>query len=229
MAALDNATMKPGSAHEELVAVLAPDDDVPPICGALGAPPHIACFESASSLLAAQAPADLALAIVDAETITGHLQPGAEALARHLAPAPIIVICQTAERRTIRALLAAGIRGAVLRAELSSALGPCAVAVRAGQLCLPREAWREVDPPVLSMREKQVLGLVVMGYMNSQIAAQLFVAESTVKSHLSSAFGKLGVRSRYEAVERILDPDDGFGVGILSVGGEPLEGAGAPR
>jgi len=35
---------------------------------------------------------------------------------------------------------------------------------------------------------------VVVGYMNSQIAERLFLAESTVKSHLSSAFGKLGVR-----------------------------------
>jgi DNA-binding NarL/FixJ family response regulator len=75
---------------------------------------------------------------------------------------------------------------------------------------------------VLSSREKQVLGLVVMGYMNSQIAAQLFLAESTVKSHLSSAFDKLGVRSRHEAVARILDPQGGLGVGILTVGGEPL-------
>jgi DNA-binding NarL/FixJ family response regulator len=81
-----------------------------------------------------------------------------------------------------------------------------------------------VQPPVLSTREKQILGLVVMGYMNSQIATTLFLAESTVKSHLSSAFGKLGVRSRNEAVSLILDPDRGLGMGILGlVGGEPVE------
>jgi DNA-binding NarL/FixJ family response regulator len=68
-----------------------------------------------------------------------------------------------------------------------------------------------------------VLGLVVMGYMNSQIAAQLFLAESTVKSHLSSAFGKLGVRSRNEAVSVILDPARGLGTGILGLGGGPVE------
>jgi hypothetical protein len=61
-----------------------------------------------------------------------------------------------------------------------------------------------------------------MGYMNCQIAERLFLAESTVKSHLSSAFAKLGVRSRNEAVSLILDPNRGLGTGILTVGGEPL-------
>jgi DNA-binding CsgD family transcriptional regulator len=79
---------------------------------------------------------------------------------------------------------------------------------------------------VLSGREKQILGLVVMGYMNSQIAEQLFLAESTIKSHLSSAFTKLGVRSRNEAVELILNSERGLGMGILALGGEQLRAAG---
>jgi predicted transcriptional regulator len=62
-----------------------------------------------------------------------------------------------------------------------------------------------------------------MWYMNSQIAERLFLSESTVKSHLSSAFGKLGVRSRNEAVNLILDSERGLGMGILALGGEPLE------
>jgi DNA-binding NarL/FixJ family response regulator len=88
---------------------------------------------------------------------------------------------------------------------------------------VPQAYWREIEPPALSTREKQILGLVVMGYMNSQIAEQLFVAESTVKSHLSSAFGKLGVRSRNEAVDLILDSERGLGMGILSLGGDSVE------
>ncbi len=99
--------------------------------------------------------------------------------------------------------------------------------MRVGQICVPRQHWRQIAPPALSTREKQILGLVVMGYMNSQIAEQLFLAESTVKSHLSSAFGKLGVRSRNEAVNLILDSERGLGMGILALGGEPLE-AGSP-
>ena len=113
----------------------------------------------------------------------------------------------------MRSALAAGVAGIVTSEELESVLGPCVEAVLAGQACVPREHWRQIDPPALSTREKQILGLVVMGYMNSQIARQLFLAESTVKSHLSSAFGKLGVRSRNEAVNLILDPERGPGDG----------------
>jgi DNA-binding NarL/FixJ family response regulator len=88
---------------------------------------------------------------------------------------------------------------------------------------VPRRHAPQVEPATLSAREKQILGLVVMGYMNSEIAEQLFVAESTVKSHLSSAFSKLGVRSRNEAVDLIVDPERGLGMGILALGGEPIE------
>ena len=134
----------------------------------------------------------------------------------------IVVACASIERWKVHAALAAGVVGIVLADNLDEALGPCLEAARAGQVCVPRANRRQIDPPALSARERQILGLVAMGYMNSQIAQQLFLAESTVKSHLSSAFGKLGVHSRNEAVDLILDPERGFGVGILALGGEPL-------
>jgi DNA-binding NarL/FixJ family response regulator len=136
---------------------------------------------------------------------------------------PVVAVCRDDQRPSIRLVLAAGAAGVVLEQEIGDALRPCLRAVMAGLMCLPAGGWRQIEPPALSSREKQVLGLVVLGYMNSQIAKQLFLAESTVKSHLSSAFGKLGVRSRHEAVARILDPKEGLGVGILGLGGEPLQ------
>jgi DNA-binding NarL/FixJ family response regulator len=144
-------------------------------------------------------------------------------VARRFARTPIVVVCTGIERWAVRAALAAGAAGVVLLDDLDAALWPCLQAVQAGQTCVPRGHWRQIEPPALSAREKQILALVVMGYMNSQIAAQLFLAESTVKSHLSSAFGKLGVRSRNEAVSLILDPERGLGMGILGLGGEPME------
>jgi DNA-binding NarL/FixJ family response regulator len=151
-----------------------------------------------------------------------------ESVVQRFAPTPTVVICSRIERWEVRAALTAGAAGVVLSSDLDSALIPCIDAVRSGQICVPRQHWRQIEPPVLSSREKQILGLVVMGYMNGQIAEQLFLAESTVKSHLSSAFGKLGVRSRNEAVDLIINPERGLGMGILGLGGEPVETTPAP-
>jgi DNA-binding NarL/FixJ family response regulator len=137
--------------------------------------------------------------------------------------ARIVLICAAVQRWEIRAALAAGVDGVVMEDEMHETLAPCLWAVQAGQICVPQRHGRQIEPPVLSTREKQILGLVVMGYMNSQIAERLYLAESTVKSHLSSAFGKLGVRSRNEAVNLILDSKRGLGMGILALGGEPLQ------
>jgi DNA-binding NarL/FixJ family response regulator len=62
---------------------------------------------------------------------------------------------------------------------------------------LVREEDRE--PPLLSHREREILALAVTGLTNRQIAARLHVTQSTVKTHLSWAFGRLGVHSRGEA------------------------------
>jgi DNA-binding NarL/FixJ family response regulator len=146
-----------------------------------------------------------------------------DALRRGAEQARVVVICPDIQRWEVRAALSAGAAGVVQKEQMAGALGPCLHAVQTGQICVPMDHWRQIEPPALSTREKQILGLVVMGYMNSQIAEQLFLAESTVKSHLSSAFGKLGVRSRNEAVHLILDPERGLGMGILALGGEPLQ------
>jgi DNA-binding NarL/FixJ family response regulator len=129
---------------------------------------------------------------------------------------PVVVVCPSIERWELRAALAVGAVGVVTSDEMQSRLGPCLRAVRVGQVCVPREHWRQVEPAALSAREKQVLNLVVMGFMNSEIAERLFLAESTVKSHLSSAFGKLGVRSRNEAADLITRQKRGLGLGILA-------------
>jgi DNA-binding NarL/FixJ family response regulator len=156
------------------------------------------------------------------ETIA-PLAKSIEALAQRFDPAPIVIVCSSIHRWEVRTALAAGAAGVVANESLAVSLAPCLLAVGTGQTCVPRDQWRQIEPPALSSREKQILGLVVMGYMNSQIAERLFLAESTVKSHLSSAFGKLGVRSRNEAVNLIIDPERGLGMGILGLGGEPLE------
>lgn len=52
----------------------------------------------------------------------------------------------------------------------------------------------------LSAREMQILDLVAAGQSNVEIAAELFIGETTVKSHLAHIFTKLGVTTRTAAV-----------------------------
>lgn len=54
----------------------------------------------------------------------------------------------------------------------------------------------------LSTREVEVLRLVARGATNKDIAAQLDIAEGTVKNHMTSIFGKLGVADRIQAALR---------------------------
>ncbi|MEQ9439409.1 MAG: LuxR C-terminal-related transcriptional regulator [Cyclobacteriaceae bacterium] len=56
----------------------------------------------------------------------------------------------------------------------------------------------------LTQRELEVLGLVRKGHTNKQIAEQLFIAERTVKFHISSILSKLLARTRTEAVTTAL-------------------------
>jgi DNA-binding NarL/FixJ family response regulator len=115
----------------------------------------------------------------------------------------------------LRRLLDCGADGIVLESQLETALAGTLAAVEGGQVVLPRAMVRKGQTP-LSFREKQILALVVMGFTNAGIASKLFLAESTVKSHLSSAFTKLGVRSRHEAAALLADPHQ-MGLGVLTI------------
>jgi DNA-binding NarL/FixJ family response regulator len=130
--------------------------------------------------------------------------------------ARVVVVTSVLTRRTLRQALEAGADGVVTASDVT-ALAPAVRAVCAGLLAVPRDVGAALSRPALSAREKQVLGMVVLGFTNGEISRKLYVAESTVKSHLSSAFSKLGVHSRNEATALILDSEHGLGTGILAI------------
>jgi DNA-binding NarL/FixJ family response regulator len=65
----------------------------------------------------------------------------------------------------------------------------------AGQASPPTQEL--VEP--LSEREIEVLCVIAQGKTNKEIAAQLYIAEGTVKNHVTNILGKLGVRDRTQA------------------------------
>lgn len=57
-------------------------------------------------------------------------------------------------------------------------------------------------PEPLSERELEVMGLIAAGLKNREIAEELYIALSTVKSHIKNIYGKMGVSNRVQAVSR---------------------------
>jgi DNA-binding NarL/FixJ family response regulator len=134
-------------------------------------------------------------------------------LVRRSAPATRIVVVAAGDDPAslpARQALNTGADGFVPWPAVERSLGPAVHAVMAGLVCAPREVRRLLAKPTFSHREKEVLALLVDGLTNREIAGRLFLAESTVKSHLMSAFAKLGVRSRKDAAALLLDPEEGL-------------------
>jgi DNA-binding NarL/FixJ family response regulator len=115
----------------------------------------------------------------------------------------------------------------ILEHQLEDALAPAVRAVAAGLSVMPAVFRNGAERLSFSHREREVLRLAIQGNTNSEIAAALFLAESTIKSHLSSAYRKLGADGRKDAASLILDPDEGLVDLIL--GREPELGNGEPR
>jgi DNA-binding NarL/FixJ family response regulator len=137
-----------------------------------------------------------------------------------LGDTPLVVVATGFLGAAYRRLVQAEVEGVVGEAQIEHALVPTIDAVLANQLCVPAALRGVLARPVFSHREKQVLELLLEGLTNGEIAAELFLSESTVKSHLASSFRKLGVSSRAEAVRCVLAPDSGLGFPALSLGNQ---------
>ncbi|HEX4161775.1 MAG TPA: response regulator transcription factor [Acidimicrobiales bacterium] len=92
-----------------------------------------------------------------------------------------------------RAVEAAAAGQAVLDPAVQAAL------LKAAQQGVARPAAPAAAPDGLTEREVEVLALIASGLSNHEIAERLFVAETTVKTHVNRIFAKTGSRDRAQA------------------------------
>ena len=125
------------------------------------------------------------------------------------APGAIVVlVVAEGERIDLGLTLANGADAVVRDEDLEGVLGVVVRAAACGHCSAPTGLMRVIRPPELSVRERQVLGLALSGLSNTQIAERLYLSPSTVKTHISAAFRRLGVHSRREASALVFASDD---------------------
>lgn len=127
---------------------------------------------------------------------------------------PVLVLTTFDDDETVAAALAAGAAGFILKDAPGEDILRAVRLVAAGDAWLdpaitPQvlDAYRAATPAtlrrlvdVLTARESDVLRLVGRGRSNQEIAAELFISEATVKTHVGSIFTKLGLRDRAAAI-----------------------------
>jgi DNA-binding NarL/FixJ family response regulator len=131
-------------------------------------------------------------------------------------PLDVLVLTTFGEDEVLWGAIEAGAAGFILKDSTAEELIVAVRAVAGGAAWFdpavtPRllERYRRVVAPaardaarldLLTDREHDVLRLMARGATNAEIGATLFVAEATVKTHVGSIFGKLGVRDRAGAI-----------------------------
>ncbi|MFI6229670.1 response regulator [Micromonospora echinospora] len=150
---------------------------------------------------------DLRMPVLDGVRATGLIR-------ERFPDVAVVVLTTYADEESIAGALAAGACGYLTkdagRAEIGMALraavtghavfDPVVSARLVDALTRPAQPpTRDRLPDGLTQREAEVLGQLAQGRTNAEIAAALFVAETTVKTHINNAFAKIGARNRVEA------------------------------
>ena len=143
---------------------------------------------------------DLLMPVMDGVTAIGHLR-------RELPDTEVLALTSVLEDDKVVGAVRAGAIGYLLKDTQVEELVRAIKGAAAGQAQLSRAAaerlMHEVRAPesaeTLTERETDVLRLLATGQSNKEIARNLSINESTVKSHVSNILNKLGVQGRTQA------------------------------
>jgi DNA-binding NarL/FixJ family response regulator len=127
----------------------------------------------------------------------------------------VLVVTAGVEREQVAELVRNGISGIFMKHDSAALLVEGIHDVLAGRVWFAREllrdaiggavAHQETKASRFTERERQVLSCVFKGLVNKEIAEQLGVSESSVKSTLQQLFSKTGVRTRSQLVRITLE------------------------
>jgi two-component system, NarL family, nitrate/nitrite response regulator NarL len=127
----------------------------------------------------------------------------------------VIILTAVIETEELNEAFRLGARAVILKESATTLLFSCIEAVLAGRFWVGREAVSDVShlpdktrqflkPPArtkdfgLTQREMEVLGAIVAGKTNRELAEQFEISEQTVKHHITHIFDKMGVYNRLE-------------------------------
>jgi two-component system response regulator NreC len=126
----------------------------------------------------------------------------------------VVVLTMHEEAAYVRLAAASGASGYVSKRALATELMSAIRTVhRGGRYASPelagafeerepvlRKGGNEARVELLSDREREVTGLVALGYTNAEIAAELHIGQKTVETHRAHVLSKLGLRTRADLV-----------------------------
>ena len=130
-----------------------------------------------------------------------------EAIRRELPEVEVVALTSVLEDSAVYGAMRAGAIGYLLKDTQAEELCRAIKAAAVGQVQmspsvvarLVREVPAPPQPESLTEREAEVLRQLAQGKSNKQIAADLVIAEKTVRTHVSNILAKLGVTSRTQA------------------------------
>ena len=166
------------------------------------------CLEAALRTLTDQGNVDLVLLDLNIPDVS-HLS-GLEALRDAFPATPVVMVSGVTDRKTVRDALAAGAAGFVPKSLKRAAIVDALMQVLSGEIFMPElegddSAAAEEDLirtriASLTPQQRVVLGHLVAGLLNKQIAYELDVSMTTIKAHVSAILQKMNVFSRTQAV-----------------------------
>ncbi len=205
--------------RDQVAAILRPEEDLRLMEGTLVPDDAFAAVERETpDILLLSAVADHAETIATLDRL--HSSKGNTKI--------ILLVLLESQEFFVRAVRA-GCRGILHKESPPDLLLKCIRKVNEGELWLDRATTAQVlrqfteEQPALrpkerdnkstplSPREREIVGLVIQGFKNKELAEKLVISEQTVKNHMHNIFDKLGVSDRLELAlyvihNRLLDP-----------------------